>query len=93
MLSPYSSSEIVITSKDKADADELAREVWRTFLPNKVVLSADSESYEQVSGMTRLLDGRRPGAKPKTYVCRNFACKLPANSAESLRVQLSETRG
>jgi hypothetical protein len=83
-------AEIVITSRNRADAAEVTKEVWRTFLPNKVVLSAYSESYGQLSKMTKLLKGRRPGAKPKTYVCRNFACKLPADSVESLRAQLSK---
>jgi len=84
-------TEIVITSRDRASAAKMTREIWRTFLPNKVVLSADSGTYEQLSGMTALLEGKRPGAKPKAYVCRNFACKLPAESVESLRTQLSET--
>jgi hypothetical protein len=86
-------TEIVITSRDRTDAAEVTKEVWRTFLPSKVVLSAYSESYGQLSGMTSLLEGRRPGAKPKVYVCRNFACRLPADSVGSLRVQLSEITG
>ena len=86
-------TEIVITSRDPAGAAEMAREIWRTFLPNKVVLSADSGTYEQLLGMTTLLEGKRPRAKPKAYVCRNFACKLPAESVGSLRAQLSEIEG
>ena len=85
--------EIVVTSRDRAGAPDLTREIWRTFLPNKVVLSADSGTYGPLSGMTTLLEGRRPTAKPKAYVCRNFACKLPAESAGALRAQLSETNG
>ncbi len=85
-------TEIVITSRDRASAAELKREVWRAFLPNKVVLSADSGTYKQLSGIgTILLKGRRPGAKPKAYVCRNFACKLPVESVEPLRAQLYES--
>jgi len=86
-------TEIVVTSRDRAGAAELTKEIWRTFIPNKVVLSADSKAYGQLSVMTTLLEGRRPGAKPKAYVCRNFACKLPVESVESLRAQLSETGG
>ncbi len=84
-------TEVVITSKVRADAAELTKEVWRGFLPNKVVLSADSKSYARLSEMTKLLERRRPGAKPKAYVCRNFACKLPADNAGSLKAQLVET--
>ena len=83
-------TEIVITSRDRDSAADLTKEVWRNFLPNKVVLSADSETYGQLSGMTTLLEGRRPRANPKAYVCRNFACRLPAENVESLRAQLSE---
>lgn len=85
--------EIVVTSRDRTSAANLTKEIWRSFLPNKVVLSADSVTYVQLAGMTTLLEGRRPRAKPKAYVCRNFACKLPAESVESLRAQLSGTEG
>jgi len=84
--------EVVITSKARADAVELTREVWHRFLPNKVVLSADTGSYGQLSQLTTCLEGRRPRAKPRAYVCRNFTCKLPADDADSLRLQLSEIR-
>lgn len=86
-------TEIVVTSRDRAGAADLTREIWRTFFPNKVVLSVDSGTYWPLSGMTTLLDGRRPRAKPKAYVCKNFACKLPAESVGLLRAQLSETKG
>lgn len=85
-------TEVVITSNDRASAADLTAEVWRTFLPNKVVLSVDSGSYTRLVEMTNLLDGRKPGSEPRAYVCRNFTCKLPTNDAASLRAQLSETR-
>ncbi|MGD0395479.1 MAG: hypothetical protein ABSB26_01035 [Nitrososphaerales archaeon] len=77
-------TEIVITSRDRDSAADLTKEIWRSFLPNKVVLSADSGTYGQLSGMTTLLEGREPRANPKAYVCKNFACELPAENVESL---------
>jgi hypothetical protein len=86
-------TQIVITSKNRADAADMTKEVWRSFLPNKVVLSADSQTHRQLQGMTTLLHGRNPTSKPRTYLCRNSVCKLPSESASALRAQLSETRG
>ncbi len=80
--------EVVITSKSVSDAKEMKKEVFRSFLPNKVVLAAGRETYGELSGLTSLLDGRRPGAKPRAFVCKNFACKLPADNVEALRAQL-----
>jgi hypothetical protein len=85
-------TQIVITSKNRADAADMAKEIWRSFIPNKVVLSADSRTYGQLQGMTTLLRGRMPGAKPRAYICRSFVCKLPADSTDALRAQLSETQ-
>jgi len=86
-------TEVVIISRDTKDALELTKEVWRGFLPNKAVLLADSECYARLSKMSNLLEGRKPMARPKAYVCRNFTCKLPAENAESLRVQLAARPG
>jgi uncharacterized protein YyaL (SSP411 family) len=85
-------TEVVVTSKVRSAAAELIGEVWKAFLPYKVVLSADSGTFDELSRMTVLLEGRRPGPKPRAYVCRNFVCKLPAESVSVLRAQLSENR-
>ena len=80
--------EIVITSRTLDGAEEMKREVFRSFGPDKVVLVATAESYAELAEVSGLLEGRKPGAKARAYVCENFACKLPADTVEALRAQL-----
>ncbi len=76
--------EIVILG-EKGNA--LEKEIWKDFLPNKVVVLADgaTENGEFIPLLKErtLIDG-----KPTAYVCENFACQKPVTSAEELREQL-----
>ena len=83
------SKEIVISAPTAKAAGELKAEVYRTFIPDKVVLAATPKTYERLSRVSTLLEGREPRSKARAYVCRNFACKLPADSVEVLRGQLA----
>ena len=83
------SKEIVISAPTAKAADEMKVEVYRTFIPNKVVIAATSKTYGRLSRVSALLEGREPRSKSKAYVCQNFACKLPADSVEALRGQLA----
>lgn len=81
--------EVVITASGKKEAAEMLEEVARRYLPNSVKVLAIPKNYDRLSAISPLLDGRKPGRKPTAYVCENFVCKLPANSASELRTQLS----
>jgi uncharacterized protein len=82
--------EIVISAQTKKAAREMLTETFRTFAPDKVVLTATSETYDKLSKMSPLLEGRKPRGKARAFVCENFTCKLPAETAEALRSQLSK---
>jgi len=75
--------EIVILG----DSDELKSEIWREFLPNKVVVLAENaDANAEIIPLLKdrsLIDG-----KPTAYVCENFACQKPVTTAEDLREQL-----
>jgi len=70
------------------DSNELKREIWREFLPNKIVVLAENtaENAEIIPLLKErsLIDGN-----PTAYVCENFACQKPVATAEELREQLS----
>ena len=83
--------EVVITSP--VSVEEFRAEVFRTYLPDKVVLATSGETYEELSKMSMLLEGRRPGKKARAFVCQNFTCKLPADSVEALANQLESRKG
>ena len=85
--------EVVITAPTERGAQGMKDEVCRRYNPDKVGLVATSATFPELSGMSKLLEGRKPGARARAFVCQNFACKLPADSLEALREQLSPPRG
>jgi uncharacterized protein YyaL (SSP411 family) len=80
--------EVVVTARTSAEAKPMKKEVFESFIPNRVLLVANAQTYPALSGLTSLLEDRKPGARAQAFVCQNFACKLPANSVDVLREQL-----
>lgn len=80
--------EVVISASSAREAREMRDEVFRRFMPDRVMILATSKTYDELSRVSELLKGRKPGATPKAYICRNSVCRLPADSVESLRNQL-----
>ena len=74
--------EIVILG----DSEELKKEVWREFLPNKVVVLA--KNAENAEFIPLLKERTLIGGQATAYVCENFACQRPVTTAEDLREQL-----
>jgi uncharacterized protein YyaL (SSP411 family) len=85
--------EIVITSPTKRMSEGMKAEVFRTFIPDKVVLTATGETFDDLEELTSLLEGRKPADRARAFVCQNFTCKLPADSVEALRAQLEAPKG
>ena len=75
--------EIVILG----DSAELKSEIWRRFLPNKVVVLAENAGRD--ADLIPLLQERSLiDGKPTAYVCENFTCQKPVTTVEDLREQL-----
>ncbi|HMS42729.1 MAG TPA: thioredoxin domain-containing protein, partial [Pyrinomonadaceae bacterium] len=75
--------EIVILGEK---GNDLEREIWSNYLPNKVVVLAETNENAKI---IPLLENRKPiGGKPTAYVCENFVCRKPNTSLEDLRGQL-----
>ncbi|MDA4120647.1 MAG: hypothetical protein OK413_00885, partial [Thaumarchaeota archaeon] len=81
--------EIVVTAPSEGGAGEMKSEIFREFVPDKVLLVATAATYDELSKISGLLEDRAPGRKARAFVCQNFACKLPADSTEALRAQLA----
>ncbi len=76
--------EIVILGEK---GNELEREVWGKFLPNKVVVLADYTDEE--TDFIPLLEERiMIDEKPTAYICENFTCQKPVVTAQELKQQL-----
>ena len=81
--------EVVITARSLDAAGPMKAEAFRSFVPDRVLLTATQESYPALSKLSGLLEGREPASRPRAYVCQNSACKAPADSAEMLSSQLA----
>jgi uncharacterized protein YyaL (SSP411 family) len=83
-----SSKEIAVVGKDAPDIQPLLQEVWRKYLPNKVVAPGfvdDSDATGSIPLLQHrpLLDGRATA-----YVCQHYVCRQPVNTIEALAADL-----
>jgi uncharacterized protein YyaL (SSP411 family) len=81
--------EVALVAPRGGDGVEpLVSEVFRRFLPNRVVAgmtAGDARSSERIP----LLEAREAvGGRATAYVCRNYACDLPATDRATLARQL-----
>lgn len=82
--------EVAIVGRDGADIQPLLREVWRNYLPNKVV--APSVVHEGEATVLPLLQDRPTlNDQATAYVCEHYTCKQPVTDLESLAAQLSSS--
>jgi uncharacterized protein YyaL (SSP411 family) len=80
--------EVVIIGDPEADDTRSLLEVVRQrFRPNKVLLVTD-ENGTSSSGLELLKNRSRRAGRATAYVCHNFVCDAPTNSAEELAAQL-----
>ncbi|MCH7714420.1 MAG: thioredoxin domain-containing protein, partial [Chloroflexi bacterium] len=78
----------IIGPRDDPATGELLDAVFGRFLPNKVVVGAESPQPTAVDG-NPLLEGREmTGGRPTAYVCQNYVCQLPVTDPEALEEQL-----
>ncbi|MBI4570504.1 MAG: thioredoxin domain-containing protein, partial [Chloroflexi bacterium] len=76
----------VIGPRDDPRTRALLREVYRRYLPNRVLAGLEAPAAAPASPLLagrELLDGR-----PAAYVCERYACKLPVTEPEELARQL-----
>jgi len=76
--------EIAIVGSDPVDIQPMLREVWRRYLPNKVVAPGFGVDVIPLLENRSLVNGR-----PTAYVCEHYTCKQPVNDLSELAAQLS----
>ncbi len=82
-LSPV--KEIVIIGEK---GNELEREIWNEYLPNKIVVLA--KNAEESAEFIPLLQERKMiNENPTAFVCENFTCQKPVTTVEELKQQLA----
>ncbi len=84
--------QIVLAGEREAEeTTELAAEVHRHFLPEKVLLLADGAEGQKFleEKLPALREMRKIEGKATAYVCENFACQVPVTDSGKLRALLS----
>ena len=85
--------QIVLVGRDAPDIEPLRGVLRRRYLPSAIVVplvDAHREALARQLPWTSALTAA--GGRPTAYVCRDFACQLPASSPEELDAQLRENR-
>ena len=82
--------EIAIIGKlSSPDTQELQREVWSRYLPNKVV-AVGTENDQVAADVSPLLRDRPSVDEHATaYICENYTCQAPVTSARELSKMIS----
>ncbi|HEV2799227.1 MAG TPA: thioredoxin domain-containing protein [Pyrinomonadaceae bacterium] len=81
--------EIVIVGQPGADDSQaLLREVWRRYLPNKVVAQTAERDEEALSLVPLVRERPALGGRATAYVCENYSCLQPVTTPAELSAQL-----
>jgi len=84
-LNSLHSDRIELVVVGNGDRRAFLDEIHSYYLPNRVIV-VSSTGEEPIP----LLEGRTANDQTMAYVCRNFACRLPATSPDQLRRQLDD---
>jgi hypothetical protein len=79
--------EVAIVGHDAADIEPLLSEVWRRYLPNKVVAPAFVHETEGTQ-LPLLQDRQMLDDRATAYVCEHYTCKQPVTDRDNLAAQL-----
>ena len=76
--------EIAIVGNNADDIRPLLDEVWRTYLPNKVV----APGFDGAQPIPLLENRPLLNGQPTAYVCEHYTCQQPVTDVSSLAAQL-----
>jgi len=82
--------EIAIVGADKPSVHDFLSEVWRNYLPNKIVAPTLVDDAEAATAIPLLRNRHLTGRRVTAYVCEHYTCKEPVNDdVGQLAAQLS----
>jgi uncharacterized protein YyaL (SSP411 family) len=87
------SYEVVIAGKTKiSETWQMITALQQSFHPNKVtLLRPEEEDLPAITEIAAFTEKQRSiNGQPTAYVCRDYACKAPTNSAEEMLRLLEE---
>ncbi|HEX8118183.1 MAG TPA: thioredoxin domain-containing protein [Pyrinomonadaceae bacterium] len=84
--------EVVVVGEAE-QARPLLREVWRRYIPNKVVVVSNEVDEAAVRLVPLLQERTAQGGRATAYVCESYAGLQPVNTPEALAAQLEGSAG
>ena len=78
----------IIGDRDDAATGSLLAEVYRHYVPNRVLLCAGEG--DDGAGLPLLAERRKIDGKATAYVCENYVCQLPVNDPQAFANLLVE---
>jgi uncharacterized protein len=79
----------IIGDRESPEAISLMHEVWRRYLPNKVVALATPDEPEATALMPFLQGRPLVDNSPAAYVCEHYTCQEPVKNPQALAATLS----
>jgi uncharacterized protein YyaL (SSP411 family) len=83
---------VLIGESGQPETQALQDEIWRPYLPNKVVAQASPGDTKAAEVIPLLRQRPQIGGKATVYVCEHFTCKNPTTDPKELASQLLEDR-
>lgn len=80
---------LIVAPESRTQATSFVKELHRTFLPNRVLLTVSQAEAEKLAHRIPLLEGKRAlGGKVTAYVCENQTCERPVTSVADFQALL-----
>ena len=83
-----SPKEIALFGRAGSEIQPLLEEVWRKYLPNKVVAHAALDQTEGIETIPLLQDRPLLEGRATAYVCENYTCQQPVTDRTALAAEL-----
>lgn len=80
---------VIIGPRGDARTQELVREVWKRYIPNKVLVQAEENETAAPEVIPLLRERTMVKSSATAYVCENYTCQQPATTVAELAAQLS----
>jgi uncharacterized protein YyaL (SSP411 family) len=79
---------VIIGPRQSPDTQALAREVWKRYLPNKVVAQSAPADARAAQAVPLLRERQMIDKRATAYVCENYTCQQPVTTAAELGEQV-----
>jgi hypothetical protein len=80
----YGPAEIFVAGP-RAGSEKMLGLLWKTYLPNKVLVFAEDSQIKDLTALIPWAEGRQSQQGQTTvYICRNYQCQLPTTDQKKV---------